>query len=89
VAHCLKILHDLRIVHGDLKPSNVLIKRTELGYTTKLIDFDSSYIGGRPRPAEEIVGTINCWSPDCSATSKMQRWLRRNSGWRLMCSPWV
>src|SRR3954453_2562967 len=35
VAHSLKILHDLKIVHGDLKPSNVLIKRTELGYTTK------------------------------------------------------
>ncbi len=64
VAHSLKILHDLRIVHGDLKPSNVLIKRTELGYTTKLIDFDSSYIAGRPPPPEDIVGTINYYSPE-------------------------
>src|SRR3954452_7183762 len=32
VAHSLKILHDLRIVHGDLKPSNILVKRTALGY---------------------------------------------------------
>ena len=64
VAHSLKILHDLRIVHGDLKPSNVLIKRTELGYTTKLIDFDSAYIAGSPPPAEEIVGTINYYSPE-------------------------
>jgi eukaryotic-like serine/threonine-protein kinase len=64
VAHSLKILHDLRIVHSDLKPSNVLIKRTELGYTTKLIDFDSSYIAGRPPPREEIVGTINYYSPE-------------------------
>src|SRR5437763_15318304 len=39
VAHSLKILHDLHIVHSDLKPSSVMIKRTELGYTTKLIDF--------------------------------------------------
>ena len=38
VAHSLKILHDLRIVHSDLKPSNVLIKRTELGYTTTTIE---------------------------------------------------
>ena len=64
VAHSLKILHDLRIVHGDLKPDNVLIKRTELGYTSKLIDFDSSYIAGRPPAATEIVGTINYYSPE-------------------------
>jgi serine/threonine protein kinase len=64
VAHSLKILHDLRIVHGDLKPSNVLVKRTELGYTSKLIDFDSSYIAGNPPPPEEIVGTINYYSPE-------------------------
>ena len=64
VAHSLKILHDLRIVHGDLKPGNVLVKRTELGYTTKLIDFDSSYIAGNPPPPEEIVGTMNYYSPE-------------------------
>jgi serine/threonine protein kinase len=64
VAHSLKILHDLRIVHSDLKPSNVLIKRTELGYTTKLIDFDSSYVVGSPPPPEEIVGTMNYYSPE-------------------------
>ncbi len=64
VAHSLKILHDLHIVHSDLKPSNVLIKRTELGHTTKLIDFDNSYLEGRPPPAEEIVGTMNYYSPE-------------------------
>jgi eukaryotic-like serine/threonine-protein kinase len=64
VAHSLKILHDLRIVHSDLKPNNVLIKRTELGYTTKLIDFDNSYIVGNPPPPEEIVGTMNYYSPE-------------------------
>jgi len=64
VAHSLKILHDLRIVHGDLKPSNILVKRTELGYTSKLIDFDSSYLAGNPPPAAEIVGTINYYSPE-------------------------
>ncbi|HEX6887734.1 MAG TPA: protein kinase [Candidatus Nanopelagicales bacterium] len=64
VAHSLKILHDLHIVHSDLKPSNVLIKRTELGYTTKLIDFDSSYVVGSPPSPEEIVGTMNYYSPE-------------------------
>ena len=64
VAHSLKILHDLRIVHSDLKPSNVLIKRTEMGHTTKLIDFDSSYIVGTPPPPEDIVGTMTHYSPE-------------------------
>ncbi|HVH94032.1 MAG TPA: protein kinase [Nocardioidaceae bacterium] len=64
VAHSLKILHDLHIVHSDLKPNNVLIKRTELGHTTKLIDFDSSYIVGNPPPPEDIVGTMNYYSPE-------------------------
>jgi serine/threonine protein kinase len=64
VAHSLKILHDLRIVHSDLKPSNILVKRTELGFTSKLIDFDSAYIAANPPPFEEIVGTINYYSPE-------------------------
>lgn len=63
-AHSLKILHDLHIVHSDLKPNNILLKRTELGYTTKLIDFDSSYIVGSPPPPEDIVGTMNYYSPE-------------------------
>jgi len=64
VAHSLRILHDLDIVHSDLKPSNVLIKKTELGYTTKLIDFDSSYIVGSPPPPDDIIGTMNYYSPE-------------------------
>jgi eukaryotic-like serine/threonine-protein kinase len=64
VAHSLKILHDRGIVHGDLKPSNVLIKRTELGYTTKLIDFDNAYLAGEPPPPDEIVGTMNYYAPE-------------------------
>jgi eukaryotic-like serine/threonine-protein kinase len=64
VAHSLRILHDRGIVHGDLKPSNVLIKRTELGYTTKLIDFDNAYLAGEPPPPDQIVGTMNYYSPE-------------------------
>jgi serine/threonine protein kinase len=63
-AHSLKILHDLHIVHGDLKPDNVLVKRTDLGYTSKLIDFDNAYVAGDPPPPAEIVGTISYYSPE-------------------------
>jgi eukaryotic-like serine/threonine-protein kinase len=64
VAHSLRILHDRGIVHGDLKPSNVLIKRTELGCTTKLIDFDNAYLAGEPPPPGEIVGTMSYYAPE-------------------------
>ena len=89
VAHSLKILHDLRIVHSDLKPSNVLIKRTELGYTTKLIDFDSSYIAGRPPPPEEIVGTINYYSPELLGYIQEAGVTPASSGWPPTSSPWA
>ena len=81
VAHSLKILHDLRIVHGDLKPSNVLIKRTELGYTTKLIDFDNSYIAGQPAAAARRSSARSTTTPrSCSATSRMPAWLPAELG---------
>jgi len=66
VTHSLKILHDLRIVHGDLKPDNILIKQTKTGgYTTKLIDFDNSYFSeAPPENTEEVVGTPEYYSPE-------------------------
>ena len=70
VAHSLRILHDLR--HRPQRPQaqQRAIKRTELGYTTKLIDFDSAYIAGEPPPPEEIVGTMNYYSPELVGTSR-------------------
>jgi len=45
LAHCLHQLAQAGVVHGDLKPDNLLIKKTVSGmYTVKLIDFDSSYL---------------------------------------------
>ena len=67
VAHSLKVLHDLKIVHSDLKPSNILIKKTALAHTAKLIDFDSAYFTGEPPPPDQIVGTINYYSPELVA----------------------
>ncbi len=66
VAHSLRILHQVRIVHGDLKPDNILIKETVTGdYTTKLIDFDNSYFSGNPPIiTEEVVGDMVYYSPE-------------------------
>ena len=68
VCHSIRILHDLNIVHGDLKPDNILIKRTSLGYSGKLIDFDDSYFSGNPpTDRESLVGTPEYYSPEQAA----------------------
>lgn len=72
VAFSLKILHDVNLVHGDLKPDNILIKKidsslksAEDSYTTKLIDFDSSFFNMKPpKISEEVVGDIAYYSPE-------------------------
>jgi serine/threonine protein kinase len=67
-AHSLGVLHKLNIVHGDLKPNNLLIKRSALGddtYIAKLIDFDNSYFSGNPpEVADDLVGDLVFYSPE-------------------------
>lgn len=68
VCHSIRILHDLNIVHGDLKPDNILIKKTSLGYSGKLIDFDDSYFSSNPPVDHEcLVGTPEYYSPEQAA----------------------
>jgi serine/threonine protein kinase len=66
VAHSLSILHKERIVHGDLKPPNILIKVSETrSFTSKLIDFDDSYFDGEPpEDAELVIGDPAYYSPE-------------------------
>lgn len=68
VCHSIRILHDLNIVHGDLKPDNILIKKTSMGFSGKLIDFDDSYFSGYPPiDRESLVGTPEYYSPEQAA----------------------
>ncbi|WP_307796132.1 protein kinase [Amycolatopsis sp. 195334CR] len=57
LADSVRLLHDRDIVHGDLKPDNVLLHRPERSrfHVTKLIDFDDAYPAGEP-PARDIIG---------------------------------
>ncbi|MGQ0841407.1 protein kinase domain-containing protein [Actinokineospora sp.] len=57
LADSLRLLHRLRIVHGDLKPENVLVHQpvgSDL-QVAKLIDFDDAYLAGDP-PARTVIG---------------------------------
>lgn len=65
LADSLRLLHDREIVHSDLKPSNVLLKRTRNGLiTTKLIDFDSSYLISEPPVNSKLEGDQTYLSPE-------------------------
>ncbi|MER7621587.1 lipopolysaccharide kinase InaA family protein [Streptomyces sp. NPDC126503] len=62
----LRMLHDLGIVHGDLKPLNVLIQKREGAafHVAKLIDFDDSYESGDPPGPEDISGDSVYGAPE-------------------------
>ncbi|MGR7001568.1 protein kinase domain-containing protein [Yinghuangia aomiensis] len=66
LATSLKQLHDIGIVHGDLKPLNVLVQKRDAAafHTAKLIDFDDSYLTGKPPAPEDISGDSLFGAPE-------------------------
>lgn len=48
LALCLQRLHLQGIVHADLKPEHVLLRKGELGYEARLIDLDSGFLADDP-----------------------------------------
>ncbi|WP_119292549.1 lipopolysaccharide kinase InaA family protein [Streptomyces sp. YIM 130001] len=62
----LRLLHDIDVVHGDLKPANVLVQKREGAafHSAKLIDFDDSYPSGKPPGRDDIAGDSLYGAPE-------------------------
>ena len=62
----LVLLHGKDMVHGDLKPTNILFHRPKnsMFHTAKLIDFDDAYQAGHPPPPEVIGGDPSYGAPE-------------------------
>ncbi|MCX4247944.1 serine/threonine-protein kinase [Paraliomyxa miuraensis] len=75
LARALDYIHALGLVHGDIKPSNVLVVRNiEAGGTpqAKLIDFGLARMLRQPDPELEGGGTLVLGTPGFSAPEKVK-----------------
>jgi serine/threonine protein kinase len=66
LADSLRLLHGRGMVHGDLKPENVLLAKSRQGslLVAKLIDFDDGYPTGEPPPKDSIGGNPLYGAPE-------------------------
>lgn len=63
-------VHEAGIVHGDLKPENLILSQNADNGMCRLhlIDFDGSYfVADAPKRADEILGDMAYWAPEIYA----------------------
>lgn len=65
LAYAFYRLGENGVVHSDIKPENLLIKKTiDNFYTIKIIDFDSGYMESNPPFGDDVQGNLVYDSPE-------------------------
>ncbi len=65
ILYNMQAIHQHGIVHGDIKPDNILLKVTQKGaYTAKIIDFDSSFLESNPPSCDDFQGDMVYFAPE-------------------------
>lgn len=77
IASGLHELHAHGVIHGDLKPNNILVFKAQAGpgYTAKLADFGSAILrSGTTFPCLPPAGTVIYRAPECGVESTRMGW---------------
>lgn len=65
----LQTIHGQRIVHGDLKLTNIMLVKNDMGhFVSKIIDFDGAFFEDDV-PLDSITGTVDYYSPELAVYS--------------------
>ncbi len=65
ILEALAYIHSRKIIHGDIKPSNILVHQTDTAQeSVKLIDFGLSHSANLFKEYDAISGTIEYISPE-------------------------
>lgn len=65
----LQTIHGQRIIHGDLKLTNIMLVKNDMGhFVSKIIDFDGDFFEDDV-PLDSIIGTVDYYSPELAVYS--------------------